>query len=159
MIRCALTTFFTLALTACGIVDHIIIADGPPKIVVTEQAIEQDLGVGHLDHFVLNYKDYTIRLIEHVSSDLYVDPETLEFLEVSLFALDEHDVALGYFHQCCTIGVAVYDRSLSAYGHELVRALLFHNGHWKLAFQSSLDWSGLPGVLWNKAETLSLEYY
>lgn len=46
----------------------------------------------------------------------------------------------------------------SLLGHELVRAILFYCGHKEEALQSSSEWTGLIGEMWNIAETDSLKY-
>ena len=49
-------------------------------------------------------------------------------------------------------------KMLSVFGHELVRHLLNMSGERGAALNSSLDWSGDVGVLWNIAETESLKF-
>jgi hypothetical protein len=46
---------------------------------------------------------------------------------------------------------------LAVYGHELIRYLLFSAGYVAEAYQSSTDWSGKTGRLWNIAETLAVK--
>lgn len=131
-------------------------------VVAGDSALEADINQNHIDKFLAGIEPYMAKVMPELQatgllSDVLFIPGNEHIDELNISIATGLTVR-GYFNHNLAIVLNVEDRMLSVYGHELVRYLLYMSGERGLAFNSSLDWSGDIGILWNIAETASLEF-
>jgi len=139
------------------------------KVHATDKALENDTS-GYIDWFVLYVDLYQKRIFEQlngypeINSGFYDGSHgTLDNLIVlvlgdEVIQYGEYQ-ARGYYDYPDMIVLALEDKMLSVFGHELIRFILWYSGHHEQALWTSEDWITGPGGLWNMAETTAYNLY
>lgn len=131
-------------------------------IRVSDSAIEQDINKNDIDKFVSKIDPYLKKVMpllqaEGLLNDELFVPQNDYLARLTVHIGTDYNFR-GIFMHGNLIILNREDKMLSVFGHELVRYLLYMSGEKQLAYSSSLDWSGDIGLLWNIAETTSLEF-
>lgn len=113
-----------------------------------------------INKFIANVDAYSKALIPAIRATGIIENMETAFLDhCEVIIADPNELLVrGYFQPSGTIVIREEDKMLAVFGHEMVRMLLYNNGHQVESFQPSSDWSGPVGELWNIAESLSLTF-
>lgn len=178
MIKTTLTKWGKLGqlLPVLGIIGYVsgclelpmLIQDSPRyglDVAGRDSSVYADKYAARVDHLVSNIEQYTTAILKAFEgytfdSDRCVFDNPHDFTEHIEVMLAKTVGAQGRWVRRYLILIDLdAPNYLSVYGHEFVRAVLFACDEGGLAWQDSGDWSGLPGAMWNDAETISVTQF
>lgn len=169
MIQITLFTLIITLFTGCGEFlfprDQNIIYTSHPWLFTVEcpqRILDRPTQAVDVDKFIEKLDAYTNKVMPQLAATVLLDDDVTvpgnQYVEQLRITISDQLVVRGLYTRSGNIILRPESKMVSVYGHELVRHLLFVSGDQGAAVNSSLDWSGDVGVLWDIAETVSLEF-